>query len=170
MGFCLDQKFADEPSMANCSGSLIAKNKVLTAAHCFDEGTYSCQQYKLVFDYQRPSIPYENKYIMEEDQVYSCKKILFQKFDMWGEDLAIIELDRDVEDREPITLDKSYKFTLGEPLIMFGYPLGISQKAVEVGQVTKIDVKAKFSNTLSILFLSILMAPFSINQGLRLAF
>jgi V8-like Glu-specific endopeptidase len=157
MGLCPDQKFSDEPSIANCSGSLIAKNKVLTAAHCFNDGVYRCENYKVVFDYQRPRIPFEQKYILEADQVYSCKKILFQKFDMWGEDLAIIELDRDVEGREPVTLDKNYKFTLGEPLIMIGYPLGISQKAVEVGKVTKIDFKAKsFQHTLD---------TFSVNSG-----
>jgi V8-like Glu-specific endopeptidase len=157
MGLCTDQKFADEPSIANCSGSLIAKNKVLTAAHCFSEGTYSCPNYRLVFDYQRPRIPFEQKYILKADQVYSCKKILYTKFDMWGEDLAIIELDRDVTNREPVTIDTSYKLTLGEPLIMIGYPLGISQKAVEVGKVTKIDVRAKiFQHTLD---------TFSVNSG-----
>jgi S1-C subfamily serine protease len=76
---------------------------------------------------------------------------------MWGEDLAIIELDRDVTNREPVTIDTSYKLTLGEPLIMIGYPLGISQKAVEVGKVTKIDVRAKiFQHTLD---------TFSVNSG-----
>lgn len=139
MGLCSDESFADEPSIANCSASLIAPDKVLTAAHCFNEDTYACPNYKLIFDYARPEIPFKKTYTMKKDQVYSCKKILHSKFDMFGEDLAVIQLDRPVEGRTPVELILDYPFSVGEPLIMIGYPLGISQKAVEDGKVTSVN-------------------------------
>lgn len=156
-GLCEDEAFYNEPSIATCSASLIGKNKILTAAHCFDSNTFSCENYKVVFDYKRPQIPFQANYILDKDQVYSCKKILHSIFDMEGEDLAIIELDRDVPDREPVPLNTSYRFKMGEDLIMIGYPLGISQKAVENGHVTKIMTNQKtFRHNLD---------TFSVNSG-----
>lgn len=51
-GLCSDRAFADEPSIATCSASFVGGNRILTAAHCLDEKEFSCEQYKIVFDYK----------------------------------------------------------------------------------------------------------------------
>jgi V8-like Glu-specific endopeptidase len=159
MGFCSDEPFAEERQIANCSASLIGKNKILTAAHCLDYKDYACETYSVVFDYQRHEIPMTTDHIMNAKQVYSCKKIDYYKFDetIAGEDLAIIELDRDVEGRTPVELDLSGRLRVNDPLLMIGYPLGISQKVVVDGVVTGIDKKnVSFKHTLD---------SFSVNSG-----
>ncbi len=154
---CSDERFSDEPVIANCSASLVGPNLILTAAHCLDDGQYKCENYNFVFDYKRPQIPHAQKYIMDQSQVYNCKKVIYQKFDLFSEDLALIELDRPVKGRPIIKVDTQYKVKVGEPLIMIGHPLGISQKAVEDGDVLSVDRKAvSFKHSLD---------TFSVNSG-----
>lgn len=131
MKMCPGEKFSKESIVANCSASLIAPNKILTAAHCLYGEDYSCDTYNIVFDYLSNRVLKKN--------VYSCKEILFFNFNLRlpGIDLAIIELDRNVEDREAVKI--SYDLKVGDPLQMIGYPLGISQKYVGVGEVETID-------------------------------
>src|SRR4051794_2616854 len=52
---CSTAKFADETNIANCSASLIAPDKILTAAHCISDGYYACENYRFVFDYVKKS-------------------------------------------------------------------------------------------------------------------
>jgi hypothetical protein len=99
-GFCSNERFSNESIIANCSASLIAPNKILTAAHCFTNG-YDCQTYSAVFDYQndQENISFEKK--LDKNSVYNCKSIDYYDFDTKNPsiDLAVITLDRDVENR-----------------------------------------------------------------------
>ncbi len=159
MGLCSGELYAEEQSIANCSASFIGKNKILTAAHCLDEKTYACDTYSVVFDYQRTEIPMASAHILDQSQIYKCKKVIFTKFDpsVQGIDLAVIELDRDVVGRKPIELDFSQNLKVNDPLVMIGYPMGISQKVVESGKVLRVDKKnVSFSHDLD---------SFSVNSG-----
>jgi len=142
LGLCQDEIFAEESNIANCSASFIGKDYVLTAAHCLDERNFKCESYAVVFDYARTSIG-AFEHVLDADSVYHCKEIIYSKFDqtLASEDLAIIKLDREVKDREPIRLAPDYRLKVGEPLMMIGYPMGISQKAVEGGKVLSVDRK-----------------------------
>lgn len=153
LGICSDEAFAEESIIANCSASFIGGDKILTAAHCLDSDHYRCENYSVVFDY----VNGEN--IFNPSQVYHCKKVIFWQFDqtLQGIDLAIIQLDRKVKDREPITLDLSQQLKKNDPLTLIGYPLGISQKVVENGRVTSVDKKnVSFHHDLD---------SFSVNSG-----
>lgn len=159
IGLCHDEAFAEEKNIANCSASLISKNKILTAAHCLDDSSYACGTYSIVFDYQRNEIPMTGSHILDSAQVYNCKSIVFSKFDqrLQGIDLAIIELDREVTDRRPVELDLSQNLQVNDPLILIGYPMGISQKVVESGKVLSVDYKnISFKHDLD---------SFSVNSG-----
>ena len=150
---CSDEAFADETIMANCSASYIGDDKILTAAHCIDTDQYNCETYSVVFDYVKGVDTFD------ASQVYNCKRVIFSEFDetLVGIDLAIIQLDRKVINREPIELDFKQNLKINDPLTLIGYPLGISQKVVETGKVTSLDKKnVSFHHDLD---------SFSVNSG-----
>ena len=135
LNFCSDENFAHEKIVANCSASLIAPDKVLTAAHCFVGNDYACSTYNVVFDYQANGA---SEVTLNQNQIYQCKKMLFYQYDdFFGVDLAVIQLDRPVLDRAPIKI--STQLEVGQKLTMIGYPLGITQKVVDDGVVESIN-------------------------------
>ncbi len=152
-GICSDEAFAEESIIANCSASFIGGDRILTAGHCLNPDNNTCETYNVVFDYVKGTDTFD------PSQVYHCKKVLFREFDetLVGIDLAIIQLDRKVTDREPIELDLGQNLRLNDPLTLIGYPLGISQKVVETGKVTSLDKKnVSFHHDLD---------SFSVNSG-----
>lgn len=157
MGLCQDVRFMGQPTLANCSASLIAPDLVLTAAHCLEDYTTRqgrCDQYHVVFDYAQDG---ETR-AFRPDQVYGCKKIEYYRYDEWNdrEDLAIIRLDRQVTDRTPIKLNFS-PVKVGSALSLLGYPLGLPLKSVSDGTVTAVNAeKLSFRHTLD---------TFSCNSG-----
>lgn len=152
-GICSDEAFAEESIIANCSASFIGEDRILTAGHCLDPDNNTCETYNVVFDYVKGTDTFD------PSRVYHCRKVLFREFDetLVGIDLAIIQLDRKVTDREPIELDLGQNLRLNDPLTLIGYPLGISQKVVETGKVTSLDIKnVSFHHDLD---------SFSVNSG-----
>lgn len=159
IGFCSNERFANESIVANCSASLIAPDKVLTAAHCINDGGYECNTYNVVFDYQSDEENQAFSKVIKKESVYACKNVEFYQFDMRNPaiDLAVISLDRPVLDRTPVKLKLEQHLKVGDELVMIGYPFGISQKVITNGEVTSIDKKfVSFRHTLD---------SFSVNSG-----
>lgn len=158
MGFCESSRFSNQTQTANCSASLVAKDKVLTAAHCIsEESRMSCSDYYIVFDYMKKETEEDSKIILKEN-VYECEKLLYNVFDLphFAEDIAVIKLKKPVLDRKPIEIDYS-DLQVQDQLFMIGYPLGIFQKVVTDGEVTKLEKDIlSFRHTLD---------TFSVNSG-----
>ncbi len=133
IGFCSDARFAEQVSVARCSSSLIGEDLVLTAGHCVDADLKKwCADYSVVFDFTAG-----NSEIVNKQNVFRCKEVLYRVFEEpFGEDLAIIRLAKKVPGRKPIALAGS--LVPGEKLSMIGYPLGIPQKIVDDGEVTRL--------------------------------
>jgi V8-like Glu-specific endopeptidase len=147
--FCKDEPFADQPFNANCSGTLIGKDKVLTAAHCIDEvkgNTYNYSNYLVVFDYIKTNIV-QTEYIIPAKNIFEIEKITHHELD-WGNmlDLSILKLKRSTS-RKPIKVDFEFESFVHEPLFVMGYPLGIPQKYASDGFVTKMERKENNSFT-----------------------
>src|SRR5690554_103015 len=51
MGICESERFAQQPSAANCSGFLVDDNKLVTAGHCI-RTQRDCEGNSWVFDYK----------------------------------------------------------------------------------------------------------------------
>lgn len=155
MGMCSDIAFGEQRIVANCSGSLISDDQILTAGHCIDEINHKCENYAYVFDYA--SGLNEDPYFVSDEQVFFCRALLYHEFDLgFTEDLAVVELDRVVTDRNPVILNPR-TLSPGEKLTMIGHPLGLLQKFVDDGIVLSVEEeRLSFKHNLD---------TFSVNSG-----
>ena len=144
--------FEDEPSLANGTAFLIAKDLVLTEGHClFDKNSVSESKNDgfpefesgvpdlLIFDYdQNPTIENGKKKLeFPAKNVYKIVSIvayeLFEDEDKQKRDWALVKLDRHVIDRDPLEIDFESELVEGMDVWMVGLCKGF-QKNGEVMQ------------------------------------
>jgi V8-like Glu-specific endopeptidase len=139
---CEDEPFYSQPAAANCSGFLVGPNLLVTAGHCVSSlwgGEPSCKSYKWVFDY---NVDYEGKdqFTIPKSNVYACKSILSYALDRTSnDDFALIELERDVTDREPLEVRTEGKIADKSPLVVIGHPWGLPTKIADGANVRNND-------------------------------
>jgi hypothetical protein len=127
---CPGERFAEQLSAARCTSVLISKKIILTAGHCVSD-QLKCDATSFVFGWQGKA----NQ--VERASVYGCKRWISgasSDGSLQGKDFAIVELDREVKDVEPVTIDFS-ALQAGEQIFTIGYPNGISAKMSE-GKIT----------------------------------
>lgn len=144
---CEDERFQEQFSVGDCSGFLIAPDRLVTAGHCMASES-ECSGNKWVFDFKEDTTQFK------KNNVYSCKKIITQKY-IYNQnevsDYAIIELDRKVEDRSPLKHRKIGRVNLNTPLVVIGHPLGLPMKIADgakVSRMNEIERKTKFNSWL----------------------
>ena len=133
MQLCEGEPFAEQPAPAFCSGFLVAPNKIMTAGHCIKSAD-DCSQTRFLFDFRLE----KNQVVrtdFAEDQVYSCKKVLGWKKEDAGIDYAIIELDRPVVGRTPLTLSNNRKLKPKKGVLVIGHPSGLPTKITDEAKV-----------------------------------
>ena len=133
-GMCADERFAHQTTVAYCSGFLIAPDLLLTAGHCV-KNKQDCDGSKWAFDY-RVADGTQSKLTLPKTSVYSCKRIVAQKFENApGADYALIQLDRRVRDRAPLRVNSGDLPALGEAVFTIGHPAGLPTKIADGAQV-----------------------------------
>ena len=98
-----------------------------------------CDSFSWVFDYK---VDYsdESEVVVDKSKIYSCKKIISQVLDMETQnDYAVIELDRDVEDREPLKLRTSGKPSVGDEIVVIGHPTGLPTKIADGASIRSVN-------------------------------
>lgn len=137
-GMCKSERFSSQMTAAHCSGFLVSENLLVTAGHCIRSQS-DCNSYRWVFDY---AVEKEDQFdlAVPANSVYSCKKIISRTLDSWSkDDWALIELDRKVTDRRPLTFRKSGKIETGAELVVIGHPSGLPTKIADGAKVRSLD-------------------------------
>lgn len=126
-GICPSERFANQPTVGNCSGFLIDEKTIVTAGHCMTTPE-DCSDFKWAFDY-KVEVAGVDSVTLQKNNIYGCKKIIKQVLDRATQnDFAVIELDRAVTDRVPLKLRETGKVEVGAPLVVIGYPSGLPVK------------------------------------------
>lgn len=129
---CDDIVFNDQPQPGDCTGFLVGPKTLVTAGHCA-RNKDECSRNKWVFGFKVGAD------LFESSQVYSCEKIISQKYvtvDYQHADYAVIELDREVEGTTPLSFRKEGSISKDTPLLVIGHPSGLPMKASD-GAVVK---------------------------------
>jgi V8-like Glu-specific endopeptidase len=140
------EDFASQSGLSTCSGSYLGKGLVMTAGHCVSEDTKEhnyFENYFMVFGwkYAKEGSPAQE---FPADAVYSIKKIETRALEGQGDahrDFALVSMDRDASDRQPLTLEREQEPKIGEKVFTIGYPLGLAVKIddPEQAQVYAVD-------------------------------
>lgn len=144
-GVCAKERFSHQMAAASCSGFLVSDNILVTAGHCIKSMT-ECQNYQWVFDYKVESRD-QVSISVPKSSVYSCKKIISRALDpLSKDDYAVIELDRSVNDRRPLTLRKDGRVSRGDSVAVIGHPSGLPTKITDDAQVRNLSSKFFVAN------------------------
>jgi V8-like Glu-specific endopeptidase len=150
------QRFAEQPASAFCTGFLVGDDLVATAGHCVrdnpsdksdhanagcsenkSQGVY-CKNIKIVFGYKKDlggQIPQN----VGEGDVYSCVKVVAHSLKS-GPDYTIIKLDRKVQNRKPLAIDrKGSGIKVGAGIFVMGHPSGLPLKIANNAQILKVN-------------------------------
>ena len=122
-------KFLDQPTIANCTGFLIAPDILVTAGHCVTT-LEEAQEYIWLFDYTS-EVHYDgyNRYIeVDPENVYEVTEVVGAKFETEGDiDYAVLRLDRK-SDRRPYRFRTSGTVANGTAINTLGSPTGLPLK------------------------------------------
>jgi alpha-tubulin suppressor-like RCC1 family protein len=134
---CSDERFAAQPSAADCSGTLIAPDLLLTAGHCVDVGSCPGSARVLAGFSMRNATELQP---IVSDQVYACAEVVVREFTS-EVDYAIVRLDRPIAGAAlPKLKIGRVPLGQGQHLIVAGYPSGVPEKVA--GGATVIDSRA----------------------------
>lgn len=124
---CPGEKFSEQPVGADCSGSLVGEDLVMTAGHCI-RNELGCADAKIVFGFAITSAGGIAPTDIPQKDVYSCKEIVTRRLEGGGPDYALIRLDRKVEGRRPLPINRGSKLKNGDKVFVIGHPVGIPLK------------------------------------------
>jgi len=136
-GMCKSERFADQPTTADCSGFLVGKDLLVTAGHCMKSDS-DCASNKWVFDYK---VEYsgQSEVVVQKTSVYECESILSQSLDSGSQnDYALIKLKKEVTGRSPLKYRTSGTAQVGDKLVVIGHPTGLPTKIADGASVRSI--------------------------------
>ena len=144
-GICASERFSQQISAANCSGFLVSENILVTAGHCIKDQN-DCASWKWVFDYKVDHAD-QGTVNVSNSSIYSCKRIISRSLDQTTkDDYAVIELDRRVGDRRPLSFRRTGKIASGTAIAVIGHPTGLPTKIADGAKVRSLNTKFFVAN------------------------
>ncbi len=137
---CKDAAFSQQLAAGNCSGFLVGKELLVTAGHCV-RSQYDCDNLNWVFDYRADLqvAGLSTAYVLGAN-VYKCKEIVNQALESFTKnDFALIKLEREVLDREPLKFRTEGKIADDAEVAVMGYPSGLPLIIADGAKVRKND-------------------------------
>lgn len=126
-GMCKSERFANQPTAGNCSGFLVAGDKLVTAGHCINSD-FECSEHYWVFDFANKDSE-QKDFTFSKDQVYRCTKIIERKKDSSTQaDYAVLKLERVVVGRTPLKFRTEGKPADDAVFTVIGHPTGLPTK------------------------------------------
>ncbi|EOD24451.1 hypothetical protein EMIHUDRAFT_238496 [Emiliania huxleyi CCMP1516] len=147
LNMCDGERFLRDPRLSRCSATLVGPSQVITAGHCVWT-EQDCENYVYVFNYYVIGYDSNGDPMFPEisvGDVYSCASYSTEYAEdaygnsIGGLDIAYITLDRPVVGgRNPATYRNSLvPTTVGQKLLMIGFPSGQPAKVDDGGTVTR---------------------------------
>lgn len=134
MQVCATEKFANQFAAAECSGFLVGKDLLVTAGHCMRDMN-DCNNNVWLFGYNQKNIETNGGLSFPSTEVYHCKEIVSQEFTDGAIDFALIKLDRQVSNHEPLKFRTSGKIAENAKIVVIGNPSGLPTKIADGAQV-----------------------------------
>jgi subtilisin-like proprotein convertase family protein len=142
-GLCASEPFKDQPNPAFCSGFLVAENILVTAGHCVETQT-DCSSTSFIFGFGYETQG-QNVTLVPKANIYTCKRLIAQNVGGSNQsDYAVVELDRVVTDREPLSYRTTGMVDKGAALTVIGHPAGLPTKIAGGASVRTSSLPAYF--------------------------
>lgn len=149
LSLCADERFAEQPTAAFCSATLVDDDLVLTAGHCLGDTMQSavdrCKRLLIVFGYHY-SAPNELA-LASADDIYTCRQVAFHvnRYSPGNfADEAILQLDRKVNAMRHPTAIRGKPPRVGESLVSATHGVGLPLKTDLGGAVVEVPSGADY--------------------------
>lgn len=132
-------RYYNQKTLSYCTGFLVSKDLILTAAHCLDSRMHDRINFVFGFNIKSPESLGETTF--KRNDIYQIKEILvYRPKDPTTNleyDLGLVRLDRDVVGRAPLKFSSSTP-SIFSRMISMGHPFGVPLKYVE-GEIIQND-------------------------------
>ncbi|OGR42281.1 MAG: hypothetical protein A2X35_00830 [Elusimicrobia bacterium GWA2_61_42] len=165
LDLCPGEKFREQPIGAFCSGTLVGEDIVMTAGHCITDEA-KCADTRFVFGFNIDKEGGEARTAVKAKDIYGCKRIIKRDLDKQGSgiigtglailgallnkagpDYALVQLDRKVEGRKPLPVNRD-GIDNGAQIFVIGHPVGLPLKVAGNATVRDAGPKAFFTTDL----------------------
>jgi hypothetical protein len=130
-GLCPDQRFVSQLTAAFCSGFLVGPDLIATAGHCIPDSR-ACANTRFVFGYAQKGSGLSATSVSTAD-IYSCRRLI-SSANSSTSDFAVIQLNRAVSGRKPLSIRRSGAIADRSPLTLIGHPFGLPVKIASGGE------------------------------------
>lgn len=161
--YCTSQPFTEQKIWAGCSGTLVAKDVVLTAGHCV-RNLADCENLSFALDFDTSSAIDEIR--SNKNKLFSCKKIIYSSKPVPKtqlKDWALIQLTKPVLDRPHIELYPPQAPATAD-IVALGHPMGIAKK-ISTGFIHQDDNAYNIQNPKSPFYKSRFLTPAGLSGG-----
>ncbi len=140
--FCESERFLDQPAPGVCSGFFVGTDRVVTSGSCITDNL-QCDGLAFIFgfemaDTRTPVVTFD------VDDVYFCDGILGRQSNPAGSEWAVVQLDRAVVGRVPLSVRREGVIDDDQEVFAVGHPFGLPVKLADGARVRDNSVDTFF--------------------------